>query len=45
VLYDIEASVPFLFVDQLIIQIPTGQNEHAPLRITLAVAAQWAGGE
>jgi len=45
VLYDIEVGVPFLFVDQLIIQTPTGQSENGPLRITLAVAAQWAGGE
>ena len=45
VLYDIEAGVPFLFVDQLIIQTPSGQGENGPLRVTLGVAAQWAGGE
>ena len=45
VLYDIEAGVPFLFVDQLIIQTPSAPGENGSLRVTLGVAAQWAGGE
>jgi general secretion pathway protein M len=45
VLYDIEAGVPFLFVDQLIIQTASGTSENGPLRVTLGIAAQWAGVE
>lgn len=44
-LYDIEAGMPFLFVDQLVVQAPpsfatTGEGR---LRILLAVSGQWQG--
>lgn len=45
VLYDIEANVPFLFIEQLIVQAPSGSTETGQLRVTLGVAAQWAGAE
>jgi general secretion pathway protein M len=44
-LYDIEAGMPFLFIDQLSVQAPTsssGSNE-ARLRVLLAVSGQWQG--
>jgi general secretion pathway protein M len=43
VLYDIEAGLPFLFVDQLAVQASSGPGESGQLRVTLGVAAQWAG--
>ena len=47
-LYDIEAGMPFLFVDQLVIQAPeagTGQEERAGgrMRVLLGVSGQWQG--
>jgi general secretion pathway protein M len=44
-LYDIEAGMPFLFIDQLSVQAPAssfGSNE-GRLRVLLAVAGQWQG--
>lgn len=44
-LYDIEAGMPFLFIDQLVVQAPsnlTGGGE-GKLRILLAVSGQWQG--
>lgn len=43
-LYDLEAGMPFLFIDQLSIQAPLvspGQEER--LRIRLAISGQWRG--
>jgi general secretion pathway protein M len=40
-LYDLEAGMPFLFVDQLDIQVATpGEGK---LRFLLGVSAQWQG--
>jgi len=44
-LYDLEAGMPFLFVDQLVVQAPAG-SANAPggkLRILLAISGQWRG--
>jgi general secretion pathway protein M len=44
-LYDIEAGMPFLFIDQLSVQAPasfSGSND-GRLRILLAVSGQWQG--
>jgi general secretion pathway protein M len=46
-LYDIEAGMPFLFVDQLDVQIPqtTAANENGSgrIRVVLGVFGQWQG--
>jgi general secretion pathway protein M len=44
-LYDIEAGMPFLFVDQLVVQAPAsfGTSSDGKLRILLAVSGQWQG--
>ena len=39
-LYDIEAGMPFLFVDELVIQAPTGVADGGRLRVVLGVSAQ-----
>jgi general secretion pathway protein M len=38
-LYDLEAGMPFLFIDQLVVQAPSTLN--GKLRIVLAVSGQW----
>ena len=47
-LYDLEAGMPFLFVDQLDVQVPqtTAANESGTgrIRVVLGVSAQWQGG-
>ena len=44
-LYDLEAEMPFLFIDQLVVQTPL--NSSGPgsvrLRLLLAVSGQWPG--
>ena len=44
-LYDLEAGMPFLFVDQLVVQTPlTGAGAGSgKLRVLLAVSGQWRG--
>jgi general secretion pathway protein M len=43
-LYDLEAGMPFLFVDQLVVQAPTTMSSSdGKLRILLAVSGQWRG--
>jgi len=44
-LYDLEAGMPFLFVDQLVVQTPTtaSGSESGKLRVLLAVSGQWRG--
>jgi general secretion pathway protein M len=44
-LYDIEASMPFLFVDQLVVQTPltASGSPNGRLRVLLAVSGQWRG--
>ena len=48
-LYDLEVGMPFLFVDQLDVQVPqaTAQNESGTgrIRVVLGVAGQWQGGK
>src|SRR6202012_3835268 len=43
--YDLEAGMPFLFVDQLVVQTPLNNSdaENGKLRILLAVSGQWRG--
>ena len=43
-LYDIEAGMPFLFVDQLAAQAPLSANDGARMRLVLGVSGLWAGG-
>jgi general secretion pathway protein M len=49
VLYDLEAGMPFLFVDQLDVQVPqtTAVNESGTgrIRVVLGVSGQWQGGK
>jgi general secretion pathway protein M len=42
-IYDLEAGMPFLFIDQLSIQAPTTSSGEGKLRIQLAVSGQWQG--
>jgi general secretion pathway protein M len=46
-LYNIEAGMPYLFVDQLDVQVPqtTSANEGGParIRVVLGVSGQWQG--
>jgi general secretion pathway protein M len=44
-LYDVESGMPFLFVDQLVVQTPTSlaESRDGRLRILLAVSGQWQG--
>ena len=40
-LYDIEAGMPFLFIDQLVVQTPTMGTNSNRMRIALSVSGQW----
>jgi general secretion pathway protein M len=42
-LYDLEAGMPFLFVDQLVVQTPATSSDESStrLRVLLAVSGQW----
>jgi general secretion pathway protein M len=44
-LYDLEAGMPFLFIDQLVVQTPltVSGSGSEKLRILLAVSGQWRG--
>jgi len=44
-LYDLEAGMPFLFVDQLVAQGPAvpGMTPEGKLRVLIAVSGQWQG--
>ena len=44
-LYDLEAGMPFLFIDQLAVQPPLtpGGSGESKLRVLLAVSGQWQG--
>jgi general secretion pathway protein M len=42
-IYDLEAGMPFLFIDQLAVQAPTTSSGEGKLRILLTVAGQWQG--
>jgi general secretion pathway protein M len=49
VLYDLEVGMPFLFIDQLDVQVPqtTAVNEAGSgrIRVVLGVSGQWQGGK
>jgi general secretion pathway protein M len=44
-LYDLEAGMPFLFIDQLVVQTPIAEAGERPtrLRVLLGVSGQWRG--
>jgi general secretion pathway protein M len=42
-LYDLEAGMPFLFVDELVIQAPSASTQGGKLRVQLAVSGQRQG--
>jgi general secretion pathway protein M len=42
-LYDLEAGMPFLFVDQFSVQAPANSSGEGKLRILLGVSGQWRG--
>jgi len=43
-LYDIESGMPFLFVDQLVVQPPRGSTDDGGrLRVLMSVSGQWQG--
>jgi general secretion pathway protein M len=43
-LYDLEAGMPFLFVEQVVAQAPqTGSVESGRMRLLLSVAGRWGG--
>jgi general secretion pathway protein M len=47
-LYDLEAGMPFVFVDELSVQAPTtisSRNDAIRLRVLLSVSGQWQGGK
>jgi general secretion pathway protein M len=46
-LYDVEAGMPFLFVDQLVVQAPgnPGNSTEGRLHVLLTVSGQWKGGK
>jgi general secretion pathway protein M len=44
-LYDIEAGMPFLFVDQLVVQTPTMGTSGNRMKIVLSVSGQWWSGK
>jgi general secretion pathway protein M len=43
-LHDLEAGMPFLFVEQLLVQTATNLPESDRLRVRLAVSGLWRGG-
>jgi len=45
VLYDIEAGLPLLFVDQLVVQTSFSPQESGRLRVQIAVAGLWSRGK
>lgn len=44
-LYELEAGLPFLFVDRLVVQAPTAPStsQEARLRVLLAISGRWEG--
>jgi general secretion pathway protein M len=45
VLYDIEAGLPFLFVNQLVVQTSSAPQESGRLRVQIGIAGLWPGGK
>jgi general secretion pathway protein M len=46
-LYDLEAGMPFLFIEQLVVQAPavSAGTQEGRMRVLLAVYGQWEGGK
>ncbi len=44
-LYDVEAGMPFLFIDQLVVQAPVVGVEQSRMRVLLTVSGQWWSGK
>jgi general secretion pathway protein M len=44
-LYDLEAGVPFLFIDQLVVQTPVTGVDQNRMRVLLTVSGQWWSGK
>ncbi|MGP9814538.1 type II secretion system protein GspM [Rhodopseudomonas sp. NSM] len=44
-LYDLESGMPFLFVEQLVVQAPQGVSENGKLKGTITVSGKWQGGK
>jgi len=44
-LYDVEAGMPFLFIDQLVAQAPVVGVERSRMRLLLTVSGQWWSGK
>jgi general secretion pathway protein M len=42
-LYDLETGMPFVFIDQLVVQAPVAGVEASRMRVLLAASAQWGG--
>lgn len=40
-LYDLEAGMPFLFVDELVVQAPSASTQGGKLHVLLGVSGQW----
>ena len=45
VLYDIEAGLPLLFIDQLVVQTSSAPQESGRLRVQIGVAGLWSRGK
>lgn len=43
VLYEVEVGLPFLFVDQLVVQTSSAPQDSGRLRVQVGVAGQWPG--
>jgi general secretion pathway protein M len=41
-LYDLEAGMPFLFVDQLVVQAPLNASDGGRARVQIAISGLWA---
>lgn len=44
-LYNIEAGMPFLFIDQLSVQMPMPADDGARMRVHISVSGLWQGGK
>jgi len=44
-LYDVEAGMPFLFIDQLVVQAAANGGEQTRMRVLLTVSGQWWSGK
>ncbi|MFL6796084.1 MAG: type II secretion system protein GspM [Xanthobacteraceae bacterium] len=44
-LYDLESGMPFLFVEQVVLQAPVMGVEESRMRVLLTVAGKWGGGK